>query len=284
MCALDLRFRAHGLCGLRDPREMRADRARRIAAGKPAIVWIAGNVHGGETSGADASLKTLYELAAGLSCDVQKRNDNLITVIDAKTGKPIGAKIIYERLSDGKQVGVTNSNPETGEYETRLPGGQLYGFRAEAPGHLSESQNLDLKNMSKDATIEHKDITLAPIELAKVEPDATIVLNNIFFEFDKATLKSESFPELNRMVDLMKNKSAMTVEISGHADATGPEEYNMKLSESRAKAVSNYLIQKSIGKERISVTFFGETKPIETNDTKEGRSKNRRVEFKIIKM
>ncbi|BCY11492.1 M14 family zinc carboxypeptidase [Actinoplanes sp. L3-i22] len=67
--------------GLRDPRTLKADRARRIAEGRPAIVWIAGNVHGGETSGADASLKTLYELAAGLSCAVQQRNDNLITVI-----------------------------------------------------------------------------------------------------------------------------------------------------------------------------------------------------------
>ena len=67
--------------GLRDPRDVRADRARRIAAERPAIVWIAGNVHGGETSGADASLKTLYELAAGLSCAVRDRNQNLITVI-----------------------------------------------------------------------------------------------------------------------------------------------------------------------------------------------------------
>jgi hypothetical protein len=67
--------------GLRDPRGMKADKASRIAADQPAIVWIAGNVHGGEKSGADAALKTLYELAAGLSCAVQQRNDNLITVI-----------------------------------------------------------------------------------------------------------------------------------------------------------------------------------------------------------
>ncbi|GAA2640118.1 M14 family zinc carboxypeptidase [Paractinoplanes durhamensis] len=66
---------------LRDPRVTRASRARRIAAKSPAIVWIAGNVHGGEKSGADAALKTLYELAAGLSCAVRQRNDNLITVI-----------------------------------------------------------------------------------------------------------------------------------------------------------------------------------------------------------
>ncbi|GIF26319.1 hypothetical protein BJ973_005678 [Actinoplanes tereljensis] len=66
---------------LRDPRVTSAGQARRIAADRPAVVWIAGNVHGGEKSGADAALKTLYELAAGLSCAVQQRNDNLITVI-----------------------------------------------------------------------------------------------------------------------------------------------------------------------------------------------------------
>ena len=205
-------------------------------------------------------------------------------LIDSKTGKPIGAKIIYERLSDGKEVGITYSNPETGEYEIRLPGGQLYGFRAEADGHISESQNLDLRDMSKDTTVEHKDITLAPIEIARIEPQATIALNNIFFDFKKATLRPESFSELNRIVNLMKDNSEMTVEISGHTDATGPNDYNMWLSEWRAKAVATYLIQKSIEKERISVVFFGETKPADTNETKEGRGKNRRVEFKIVKM
>lgn len=205
-------------------------------------------------------------------------------LIDSKTGKPIGAKIIYERLSDGKEVGITYSNPETGEYEIRLPGGQLYGFRAEADGHISESQNLDLRDMSKDTTVEHKDITLAPIEIARIEPQATIALNNIFFDFKKATLRPESFSELNRIVNLMKDNSGMTVEISGHTDATGPNDYNMWLSDWRAKAVATYLIQKSIEKERISVVFFGETKPADTNETKEGRRKNRRVEFKIVKM
>lgn len=205
-------------------------------------------------------------------------------LIDSKTGKPIGAKIIYERLSDGKEVGITYSNPETGEYEIHLPGGHLYGFRAEADGHISESQNLDLRDMSKDTTVEHKDITLAPIEIARIEPDATIALNNIFFDFKKATLRPESFSELNRIVNLMKDNSGMTVEISGHTDATGPNDYNMWLSEWRAKAVATYLIQKSIEKERISVVFFGETKPADTNETKEGRRKNRRVEFKIVKM
>ncbi|HWA33536.1 MAG TPA: OmpA family protein [Cyclobacteriaceae bacterium] len=206
------------------------------------------------------------------------------TLLDAKTGKPVGAKIIYERLSDGKEVGVVYSNPETGEYEIHLPGGQKYGVRAEAQGHISENQNLDLTGDTKDGIVEKRDMRLAPIEVAAIEPDAKIALNNIFFDFNKAVLKSESFPELNRIVDLMTERPSMTVEISGHADATGPEAFNMTLSEWRAKAVTKYLVGKGVDASRITTTFFGETKPIESNATKEGRRKNRRVEFKIIKL
>jgi OOP family OmpA-OmpF porin len=206
-------------------------------------------------------------------------------LIDAQTGQPVGAKIIYERLSDGKEIGVTQSNPATGEYEIHLPGGYQYGVRAQAEGHISESQNLDLRSYTKEGMLlANQDIRLAPILVAKVEPDVVVTLNNIFFDFDKAVLKAESFAELNRIVELMNSKNTMTVEIAGHTDATGPAAYNLKLSEWRAKAVVKYLTDKSIDKERISVTFFGETKPKETNSTVAGRSKNRRVEFKIVKM
>ncbi|MFZ1807359.1 MAG: OmpA family protein [Cyclobacteriaceae bacterium] len=205
-------------------------------------------------------------------------------LIDAKTGEPISAKIIYEKLPDGTEVGVTRSNPETGEYEIHLPGGQLYGVRAEADGHISENQNLDLKDVTQDGVTKNQDMRLEPIEVAKIEPDATINLNNIFFDFDQTTLKSESFPELNRIVSLMNDKPTLEVEISGHADATGPEAYNLGLSERRAKSVVRYLTDKGVAKERVKVSFFGEAKPVESNETKEGRRKNRRVEFKILKL
>lgn len=205
-------------------------------------------------------------------------------LIDSKTGKPLGAKIIYERLSDGKEVGVTQSNPQTGEYQILLPGGQKYGVRAESDGHISTSQSLDLTAYTKDANIQQPDITLDPIEVAAIEPNTTIPLNNIFFDFDKAVLKPESFPELNRIVKLMNERATMTVEVAGHTDATGPEEYNLGLSERRAKAVTNYFVEKGISAGRITTVFFGETKPKESNETREGRAKNRRVEFTIVKM
>jgi OmpA-OmpF porin, OOP family len=216
-------------------------------------------------------------------------------LIDSKTGKPIGAKIIYENLADGKEVGVAESNPETGEYEIQLPVGKMYGVRAEAKDHLSSNQNLDLRKVAygpvnqdvKLAPVGREDtnvVTVSPIEVTPIAEDAMIPLNNIFFDFDKAVLKSESFPELNRIVGLMNERSTMQVEIAGHTDTTGPDSYNLLLSERRAKSVSNYLMEKGIAKERISTVFFGEAKPIDTTNTPAGNRKNRRVEFKIAKM
>ena len=205
-------------------------------------------------------------------------------LIDAKTGKPIGAKIIFERLPDGKQAGITYSNPETGEYEIHLPGGYLYSFRAEAKDHISESQTLDLRDFKTDGMITHKDISLAPIEVVLVEENAMITLNNIFFDFDKSILKPESFPELNRIVVLINERSGMQVEITGHTDPIGAEKYNLGLSERRAKAVTAYLVKKGIASDRITTTFFGESLLIDKSNTREGNRKNRRVEFKIIKL
>lgn len=205
-------------------------------------------------------------------------------IVDARTGDPIGAKIIYERLPDGKQLGISQSDPTTGEYEIRLPGGHLYGVRAEAPDRISENQNLDLRNITRDQTIENKDFTLDPIQVAAVEENVTIVLNNIFFDFDKSSLKSESFPELNRIISVMKDKSGMQIEIAGHADATGPESYNLALSERRARAVVQYLTRQGIDSGRISVVFHGEARPVAPNTTPDGRRRNRRVEFKILKL
>jgi outer membrane protein OmpA-like peptidoglycan-associated protein len=198
-------------------------------------------------------------------------------LIDAKTGKPIGAKIIFERLPDGAQAGITYSNPETGEYEIRLPGGYLYGFRAEAKDHISESQILDLRDFKKDGSIAHKDISLTPIE-----ENAMITLNNVFFDFDKSILKPESYPELDRIVVLMNNRPTMHVEITGHTDAIGTEAYNLSLSKRRARSVTEFLVKKGIAADRITTTFFGESQLIDKSTSIESNQKNRRVEFKII--
>ncbi len=205
-------------------------------------------------------------------------------VIDKATGKPVSAKIIYEKLPDGKETGISQTNPETGEYEIRLPTGHLYGLRSEAEGKISGSQNIDLRGMTAEQVIDAQDFNLDPIEVSTIAPDITIVLNNIFFDFDKSLLKAESGPELDRMVELLKEKPTMEIEIAGHTDNIGTDKYNMALSERRSKTVVAYLIRQGISRKRLKAKYFGETRPLETNDTEEGREKNRRVEFKILKL
>ncbi len=110
-----------------------------------------------------------------------------------------------------------------------------------------------------------------------------IKLNNIYFEFDKSTLLAESFFELNKLHGLLRENQDMEIRIEGHTDVVGREAYNAKLSEKRAKAVVDYLVAKGIDKSRIYFEGYGESLPVASNETNEGRSINRRVEFLILK-
>ena len=198
-------------------------------------------------------------------------------VFNAKTKEPIGASIEYENLSDGKNVGVASSNAQTGEYKIVLPYGKNYGFMAYAEKHISISDNLDLTNVAEYKEIV-RDLYLVPLEVG-----STIRLNNIFFDLGKSTLRSESYPELERLAGLMTQNSKMMIELSGHTDNVGSDEANLKLSDDRAKSVTDYLVTLGIDAKRIVAKGYGETKPVSTNDTDEGKQLNRRVEFTILK-
>jgi OmpA-OmpF porin, OOP family len=108
-------------------------------------------------------------------------------------------------------------------------------------------------------------------------------LNNVFFDFDKWDLRPESFIELDRVVKLLTENPAIEIEMSAHTDAKGSDEYNIKLSHNRAASVRTYIISQGIAESRIISKGYGETKPIDTNETDEGRQMNRRVEFTITK-
>ncbi len=206
-------------------------------------------------------------------------------LMDSKTESPLGAKIIYERLPDGKDMGISQSEPTTGEFEIKLPAGFLYSLRAETKDHISESQNIDLRNLAANTNKKQLDFHLRPIEVVHIEENAMFTFNSVFFAFDKAILKPESFPELERVVQLMNDKPTLTIEVAGHTDNIGEQSYNQNLSERRADAVKKFLTSKGIDEGRVTIVGFGETKPIVSNDDeKDGREINRRVEFKIMSM
>jgi len=110
-----------------------------------------------------------------------------------------------------------------------------------------------------------------------------VVLENIFFETDRAVIQKASFVSLDKLVAQLAGNKKMEIEISGHTDNSGDEEHNQELSEQRAAAVMQYLVSKNINKERLTFKGYGSKKPVTTNDTEEGRSKNRRVEFIVTK-
>ena len=197
-------------------------------------------------------------------------------VLNSKTKEPIATKILVERLPDGADIGTTNSEEGSGAYTFKVRAGARYGFLAEADGFLSVNENVDLNDVSVASEI-NRNLMLTPIEKG-----VDIVINNIFFDFDKSVLKTASYPELERILQYLKGGSIQKIEISGHTDATGDETYNQRLSERRAKAVYNYFKSNKIIEARMVYVGHGESKPVASNDTKENRGKNRRVEFKIL--
>jgi len=199
-------------------------------------------------------------------------------VIDQRTGRPVEARVVYETLPDGTEVGTATSNPLTGEYKIVLPYGKKYSMRAIAPDFLAEGDNIDLTQAQGYQEIQGKELKLIPIEVGRA-----VRLNNIFFDLGKATLRDESFPELDRIALSLNENPKMAIEIGGHTDNTGSNELNARLSQDRADAVREYLIGKGIEPDRIASKGYGETRPVTANDTEAGRQANRRVEFLIVK-
>jgi outer membrane protein OmpA-like peptidoglycan-associated protein len=197
-------------------------------------------------------------------------------ISDEKTEKPLDATI--ELIDNQKNIllATFKSNSSTGKYLVTLPSGKNYGIAVKADGYLFHSENFDLPEAA-----DFQEFTL-DIEMKKVDIGSTIVLKNIFFDFDKATIKSESTNELARLIKLLKDNPEIKIELGSHTDDIGSHEYNAKLSDNRSKAVVAYLIANGIPANRLIAKGYGESKPLAKNDTEEGRTQNRRTEFKII--
>ena len=197
-------------------------------------------------------------------------------VFNLKSSTFIEARITYSDLETNEEIGIASSNPENGAYTISLPAGHKYSFHAQKEGYYPVSENIDLTGLDDYAEIT-KDLFLSQMEVGD-----TVRLNNIFFEYDKSELLETSVYELERLFSIMNENPQIVIQIAGHTDNMGTDAYNQKLSEARAQAVYNYLKNKSIAATRISYIGYGESIPVETNDTEEGRAFNRRVEFVIV--
>ncbi len=197
-------------------------------------------------------------------------------VYDSKTNEPIGAKVAYTDIVTGTELGIASSDPTDGTYQIVLPIGNQYAFRGEKQAYYPVSEYLDVRELSAYQEIK-KDLYLAPLEVGR-----TIRINNVFFDLDKSSLKQESFEELNLLVGILENNPDLKIELGGHTDSQGSDDYNLTLSTDRAASVRAYLSEKGVATERLISKGYGESKPVASNDTEEGKALNRRVEFTIL--
>jgi len=196
--------------------------------------------------------------------------------LDANTKGPIAASLSFADIDNHQRLGTSISDPKTGFFRLILENGK-YGIHAIAKDYLSIDEIVELEKITQYAEIE-KDLFLVPIR-----EDETIELSHVFFQQGKAILKTESFPELDRLVEIMQLSPAMKIELSGHTDNQGSKEVLMKLSEHRVQEVKKYMVKQGIRKDRIAGKGYGPNRPIVANDTNENRERNRRVEFKILR-
>jgi outer membrane protein OmpA-like peptidoglycan-associated protein len=181
----------------------------------------------------------------------------------------------------GNLVGVYRTNSKTGQYVMILTPGKNYNLVYEAEGFMFYSENRDIPKNTNYYEI-YRPVLLPPIIVG-----SRVVLNNIFFDFDKATLRTTSNVELRNLVRFMNKYPGVSVEISGYTDSKGTEDYNMKLSQNRAQAVVTYLLGKGIATDRMTAKGYGENNPDASNqkadgsDDPAGRQLNRRVELKV---
>jgi outer membrane protein OmpA-like peptidoglycan-associated protein len=207
-------------------------------------------------------------------------------VLDKETQQPLEANIEITDLEKGKKISTLTSNAASGEFLISLPSGKNYGINVQKEGYLFFSENM---NIPADASYNE---IVKTVLLSKLKKESKIILKNIFYDYDKATLRPESITELNRLYDLLVQNPRLKVELSAHTDSRGSDAYNNDLSQRRAQSCVDYLVKKGIDKDRIIAKGYGkqqllikdaEIENLKTEKEKEeAHQKNRRTEIKIL--
>lgn len=206
-------------------------------------------------------------------------------VVSCDPAKPLTSATVSVTDPVTNKTIFTKSVGADGSYNFVLEDHQPLKVQAEAGGFQSGTADMKAPADPEEIQFRYPDICLQP-DAPKV--NETVVLNNVYYDYDKADLKPESFPALDELVALLNKYPAMTIEIGAHTDSKGRDSYNQKLSEARAESVVKYLVDKGIAPERLTAKGYGETQPVAPNevdgkDNPAGREKNRRTEFKVLK-
>lgn len=197
------------------------------------------------------------------------------TITDSQSKSPLQATLVVRDSQSEKEV-VNIKTSVGGTFEIAIPAGRNYELTARATDYMKGIEAIEIPMDKKGQTLE-KNISLSSLQVGN-----KIILKNVFYDFNQATLRPSSIVELNRLVDLLQEYPGMRIELSSHTDNKGSGDYNLTLSNNRSKSCVDYLIKNGIDKKRLEYKGYGLTQPITTNDTEEGRQLNRRTEFKIL--
>lgn len=199
------------------------------------------------------------------------------TIMDKDSNKPLEATITVTDNEKNETVGQYASNKITGKFLLALPAGKNYGLAIEKYDYLFHSENFIVKEDDnfKEFTTE--------VSLQKIVEGSTVILNNIFFKTNSSAVAEESMHELEKLTKLLNDMPGLRIELGGHTDNVGSAAFNDKLSEKRAKSVYDQLVKLGAPKIQMEYVGYGFKNPIASNDTEEGRAKNRRLEVKVIK-
>ena len=197
-------------------------------------------------------------------------------ITDDKTKNPVEASIDLVDNMKNQTIATFKSNSLSGKYLVSLPAGRNYGIAVRAENYLFHSENFDIPENNGYLEV------VKDVQLKSIAVGTKIVLRNIFFDYNKETLKPESTPELERLIKLLKDIPTLKIEIGGHTDSKGTDDYNLSLSAKRAKSVVDYLTKNGISSDRLKSNGYGESQPMATNETDEGRALNRRTEFTVL--
>jgi outer membrane protein OmpA-like peptidoglycan-associated protein len=197
-------------------------------------------------------------------------------VTDRTNGQPVEADVQLYDLATGKLATGAYSDPRTGEFLVCIPAGRSYALNASSEGYLFFSQNYDV------ATGTPKEPYTLNVPLSPLTAGSVIALRNIFFNTASYDLLPASNAELEKLVQLLRTNTTLRIELGGHTDNVGADAANLTLSDQRAQAVRDFVIAQGIDASRITAKGYGETKPVATNDTEEGRAQNRRTEVTVL--
>ncbi len=196
-------------------------------------------------------------------------------VFDSENHDPLFSKIELFDLGNGETYAGAQSFARTGYFIVPLPLSKSFAFHVKKEGYLFYSGNFKVDDFINDTD------TLK-IALQSIKPNQKVALRNVFFESGKYDLLPESMTELSVLLEFLNNNPSVKIEIGGHTDNVGSHEYNQTLSENRAKAVYDYLIQHGINPSRLAYKGYGETQAVQSNENEEGKAANRRTEFVIL--